>query len=149
MDAKYVDGIDAVTGATRTIARLADVLGAEAMVAPKAGGLTKFLTSARDQVPADIKDGTGTLVGAVVGALLWRDHRVLGALAGASVGRNAPALIKGDQRRMAVCNLGITGAATIGALTLRRNPVVGFVLGWLGGGALAYTAGCNPVGGAK
>lgn len=156
MSASYIDGIDAVTGATRTIARLADVLGTEgAPMSPsgivKSGGstLSRFLDDIKRRTPDEIKDGAGTIVGAAAGALLWREHRVLGFLLGASLGRNVPALRKREYRRAALCNIGITGAGVLGSLKIPTHPAVGFGLGWAGGGVLAYMAGCNPVGGTK
>lgn len=155
MDSSYINGIDAETGATRAVAKLTDVLGVESTpVAPgssaaltesRPNSLTRFLGGVRQVSPVDV----GTLVGAVAGALLWRKHRVLGFFTGASAGYNIPLLAKVDRRRAALCNLGITSAGVLGSFTVKEHPVVGFVLGWMGGGVLSYAAGCNPIGGAR
>lgn len=148
----YLNGVDGMTSARRTVSRVAHVLGAAAGIpatpAPStalakkdAGVVSAFVRELRSQAPPDIKDGAGTLVGAAAGAFLWKKHRWLGGIGGASLGRNAMSVLDPAQRKEALCNLGITSAGIIGSLTVPKHPVIGFVLGWFAGGAATYYGG--------
>ena len=141
---KYLQGIDAITGASRTVARVADVLGAGAPshgLVHVGGPVGDFLTRTRAEVtPHDVRDGIGTIVGAAAGALFWHDHRVLGIIGGASLGRNMSALLSPAQRSSALYNMGVTAAGIFGALSIPQHGVdrptpsrrmLGFALGWL------------------
>ena len=125
------------TGAQRTIARLSTVLGAvPEAIKPKS--LTEYLNKVKRATQPDVADGLGTLAGAAAGGIYFTKHRLLGVIGGASVGRNLPALLlKPQHRGWAVANMGTTGAAIVGSRLLKKWPVVGFVLGWLGGNAVA------------
>ncbi len=127
-DNKYLKGIDAVTGVRRSIARITDVLGAT----PTA----EFLKSVHGY--EDVPDDIGTIAGGAIGAVVWKKHRVLGAIAGSSIGRNTPALLHAEHRRSALCNMGVTGAGVLGSLLMPGTPAVGFIVGWLAGGAAVY-----------
>jgi hypothetical protein len=56
---------------------------------------------------------------------------VLGALAGVSVGFNAPSIARGDAdaRRDALFALGVTGAAVGASLSWKKHPAWGYLLG--------------------
>jgi hypothetical protein len=70
------------------------------------------------------------VIGAGVGALVWKDHRLLGALAGHAVASTAVPIWRGGaERKRGLCQLGIEGAGVVGALLWEKHPVVG----WLGG----------------
>jgi hypothetical protein len=149
---KYLNGVDGVTGAQRTMARLATVLGAVAPAAAapstalavqaKPSVVSTFIRDLRSEVPPDVKDGIGTVLGAGAGAYLWRKkHVYLGGIGGASLGRNLPALMKPEQRMQAIRNLSVTSAGMLGSFALPKNPAIGFVLGWLAGGAATYFGG--------
>ena len=122
-----------------TIAHLSTVLG----VAPAGNpprSLKEFVTglSLKRVTHPDITNGIGTVAGIVAGGMYYRKSRVLGTIGGASLGRNLPALLlRPEHRRLAVANMGTTGAAIVGSRLLKKWPVVGFVLGWLGGNAIA------------
>lgn len=142
MDA-YLNGIDAATGQTRTIAPLATVLGADSVAlaplppmpaAMHQSTLSEFLAKIRSTAPEGMQDSVGTLAGAAAGAYLWKKHRWLGGIGGASLGRNAQDLLHPAQRTAAMCNLGVTGAGVAGSMLFKKHPVIGFVLGFLGGG---------------
>lgn len=141
----YLDGIDSVTGKTRAIARIEDVLGAPSpstAVAPKNdSSMVSFLRGVRDRAPLDIKENQAMLIGAVIGAVVWRDHRLLGILLGASIGHNVPILGRVGERRGALCNLGVMSAAVLSSLSLSKHPAIGFGLGWTAAGGVAYAAG--------
>ncbi|HVO22491.1 MAG TPA: hypothetical protein VMW56_02565 [Candidatus Margulisiibacteriota bacterium] len=140
--------LNSVIGYERSAARIASILGAAspspstAMVpSKKQYSLKAYLDELKATAPDDVKDGLGTAAGAAAGYLFVKKHRFLGAIAGASLGRNVPALLDPEQRHLALRNLGITSAGLIGSLTVPKHPVIGFVLGWLAGGAATYAAG--------
>jgi hypothetical protein len=144
---RYLRGVDAVTGASRSIVRIADVLGSDsrALSPAPAGPLASasgFWRELRDSAPAEIRDGVGTLAGAAVGLILeWRTHPYLGAIGGASLGRNVPALLRPEDRRAALRNMGVTGAAVLVSLLVPRHPAAGFAAGWLAASAALYAGG--------
>lgn len=131
-----VKDLDRYLGTSRNLARLSSVVGS----VPVLGGssaLGPMLARAKAAAPQDVKDGVGTLVGAAVGALVGQrkgGHWVLGAIGGASLGRNVPALVSSDIRSIAAGNLAVTGAGIAGSLLFKRHPVIGFLLGTLAGG---------------
>lgn len=140
-DNKYLKGIDAVTGVRRSIARITDVLGATptataALTTTRPSTTAEFLKSVHGY--EDVPDDIGTIAGGAIGAVVWKKHRVLGAIAGSSIGRNTPALLHAEHRRSALCNMGVTGAGVLGSLLMPGTPAVGFIVGWLAGGAAVY-----------
>lgn len=128
-----MDNTESVTGVKRTLARAADVLGTiPAPVRPES--FQDYLRRISIDAPPDVRDGVGTLVGAAAGAYAWKEHRVLGLIGGASLGRNLPALFHPSERRMAFANMGVSASGIFGSLALPRYPKLGFILGWLVGG---------------
>lgn len=80
------------------------------------------------------------LVGGAAGAFLWRRHRVLGALGGLAVGRNAAGLFKSEiTLREAAESLGTHAVAIFASLKMPKGAIVP-ALGYLGGGAAAGAA---------
>ena len=150
---KYLEGIDAVTGTRRSIARLADVLGemptpkpaVEPALVPAGAATSKSFfrdvgVAASDSEPPD---GIGTLVGLAAGAVAVPSHRVLGGIGGASLGRNVPALFRAEQRTAALRNMGVTAAGIAGSLAWKAHPIAGFAVGSVVGGVVAYLAGAR------
>lgn len=138
-----VRAADRVVGVSQPFRRVAAVIGEDppvpsaspqALVSPKSrpASLTEFLSQVRAAQEAldfrDVKNGPSTVIGAVAGGLLWRDHRVLGVIGGASLGRNIPALLDERDRKWALCNLSSTGAGVAGSLLWKEHPVWGFML---------------------
>lgn len=83
----------------------------------------------------DVSTGPAMYVaGAAAGGILWKQHRFLGVIMGGSIGRNGPALMRSDERKYAMANLGQTGGGVVGAMMFPNHPVVGFVLGWAAAG---------------
>ena len=80
-------------------------------------------------------------IGGVVGAVAWKQHRVLGFLAGHAVAANAIPIVRGygDERKRALYQLGIEGAGIGGALMLKKymHPAFGWAVGILGGVAVS------------
>ena len=141
----YFDAVSSISGAKRAASRFANVLGGEdvtALVPAKARPtFAEYMSKAKEGAPSDVRDTAGTAIGAAAGAILPRNHRVLGFVGGASLGRNVPALISAGHRRDALCNMGQTGAAVAGSLLLSGAPIAGFALGYLAGGAAIYFGG--------
>lgn len=137
-----LDKLDAVTGLSRAAGRFAKALDdSRALVPRPPQSIGAFVDKVKAHAPKDVPDTAGTALGAVAGAIVWKEHRVLGLVAGASVGRNLPALLKPELRRLATVNLGVTGTAVLGSLALKGHPVVGFLGGALIGGGIAYATG--------
>jgi hypothetical protein len=68
-------------------------------------------------------------------------HPVLGIIGGASLGRNLPALMDDDLRKLAARNMVATGAGVAGSLYMPKHPIIGFLIGSVVGGAAAYFGG--------
>ncbi len=137
MSNRFLATADDITGASRQVARLADVFGAKTSVL--ASSPMKALSASEHA--RDVKDGVPTLAGAAAGAILWRDHRVLGAVAGASLARNVPALLRASERSSATWNLATTGGGVLGSLVVKNHPIAGFVAGVVAAGFVLHSLG--------
>ena len=133
----YLHGIDVITRATLTGKR-ASVIGTK-LLPP--GAQPAVLPTLPSTEPAD---GVGTLAGAAAGGILWGDHRVLGILLGASIGRNAPAVMKSETRRSALCNMTQTVGGVATSLLIGGGDALraaSFLAGWAAAGAALYYGG--------
>lgn len=93
----------------------------------------------------EVPDNIGMLAGGAIGAIAFPEHRVLGVIGGASLGRNLPMLLS-EHRGAGVRHMAVTGSAIVGALigSAHRKTkvgkavgaVVGFSAGWLIAGAI-------------
>ncbi len=139
---------DEVVGARRSLARVSDVFG---KVSPKslalvgaAPSMGSFFRGINESRPTDVPDHIGTIIGAAVGGIAMRSsHPVLGVIGGASLGRNLPALMDDDLRKIAIGNMVQTGAAVAAsAYAADKNSLVSqalwFGAGWVGGGLACY-----------
>lgn len=137
--------LSSIPGVSQQANRLATILGVDkAPPAPAPpSAMASFLSNLRTEATPDIRDGVGTLAGGVAGLILGMRHKhpVLGAIAGASVGRNGPALLKPYDRRLALLNMGETGGAILGAKMFPRHPVWGFLIGYVATSATVAAAG--------
>jgi hypothetical protein len=82
----------------------------------------------------------------VVGATAWKDHRVLGFLAGDTLGLNAYRFYRGqkDDRVRAACNVASSATAIAGSLYWKKHPFYGWVIGFVVGSvATAFVPGSN------
>jgi hypothetical protein len=128
--------MESVIGAQSMIARAADAIGAvPAPVRPSS--MQDYLRKLSINAPKDINDGIGTVVGAGAGYYLWKKHKWLGAIGGASIGRNIPAVVHGVDRNIAFANMAQTGAGVAGSIFWKKYPKLGFVGGWLVGGLIS------------
>lgn len=147
---QVINGIDAIAGISHNMARIHHVLGEDAAPAPVAA-VAKIPEKVAQPLMSPeqiakyraqlIQDGPMVLGGAAAGAYFYKKHRVLGAIGGASLARNAPALLKDDSRREALCNMGQTGAAIYASQMMKGSPVIGFLIGHLAAGAALHFSG--------
>lgn len=93
----------------------------------------------------DIPDGVGTVAGLAAGSYIGYKnggHWLIGAMAGASLGRNVPALVMHpEQRPAAIGNLITTGVAVVGSMMTKNNRALGFAIGYLAAAAATYYGG--------
>lgn len=75
------------------------------------------------------------LAGAVAGAVLWKQHRVLGFLAGGSAVGGAISLVRGRVGSAALTMVP-TAAGVAASLYWPKHPALGFILGHVGGSAV-------------
>ena len=136
-----IGSVDNVVGGTRTLARIVGAV--ESAVAPSAVTTPPPSELMRSLgAPRDVKDGAMTLGGAGIGFLFGpKKHRVLSAIGGASLGRNVPALLHVEERKIALRNLLATGLGIGGSLLIKSHPILGFFGGLIGGGIAAHYAG--------
>jgi hypothetical protein len=151
---EYLRKADQLTGASRSLARLSHVLGADAPSSNPSPSVTReFLREIGASRPRDVEDGFGTAAGAVVGGYLGatkfksKDHPVMstlgGAIGGASLARNVPALFDPSLRKPAARNLLMTGAGLGASYYARDQKWYVQVLAFIGGevaGSLAGSA---------
>ncbi len=126
-------GLEAITQYKPILGRLNAVLGEQSPSFLRDASIGAAAPAGMRILPA--------LAGGAAGAILWKDHRVLGFLGGNSIGANAPLLLDGRYRREALCNMGQTGGGIAGSLMLPGRPIIGYLLGHLGVGALFYFGG--------
>ena len=99
-----------------------------------------------DSKMALVKTIVPAAVGGVAGFMVWKQHPVLGFLAGESLGVNALRFVRnqGDDRTRAACNFGVTAAGVAGSLMWKKHQVLGFVLGLAAGVvATSFVPGSN------
>lgn len=87
-----------------------------------------------------------SVAGAVVGMTLWPKHPWLGALSGDAVGGALYPMLRnqGDDRRKAICDLIVEGAAVYASLKFPKHPVWAYL-----GGALAGSVAVSPIRGSR
>lgn len=90
------------------------------------------------QVTTGLATGAG---GIAVGALLWRNHRVLGGISGFAIGSNLPGLLNEKTRFTALCGIAQGGAGIAGTRLLPKRPGLGFAIGYLGTRVVTYMLG--------
>lgn len=116
------------------------VLGAVSPAAPAAVNLVK-MPAEKARVTAGKLALYSLLPGAaagVLGALVWKKHRVLGFLGASAVGVSVYPMVRGSgPTRLAVgCYVGEVGASVAGSLMWKKHPI----LGYLGGGLVGSVA---------
>jgi hypothetical protein len=88
----------------------------------------------------------GGAAAGIAGYSLVKEHRVLGFLAGDSIGMNAFRIYRGagDDRKLAACNLATMGCLVVGSLAYKKHPFWGGLAGFLTGVvATSFVEGSN------
>ena len=88
----------------------------------------------------------GGAAAGIVGFSLVKEHRVLGFLAGDSIGMNSFRLYRneGDDRKLALCNLATMGCLVAGSLAVPKHPFWGGLAGFVTGiVATSFVEGSN------
>lgn len=110
-----------------------DIIGADR------GALKSAVVGVQQRLQRTTAADAGLLVcaaiGAVIGAYLWRDHRVLGGLGGLAVG-TAVSNLASDNPMTAVSNVACAGAGVVAALAWKRHPALGFAGASIGTGVV-------------
>lgn len=132
---KYGDMLGAISPSAMGVRHAADVVAA--LTPPTRSGTE--IAKADEPTPSVSRSVLALVpgvLGAGVGALTWKKHRVLGAVAGHAVASTALPIIRGGaDRKRALCQLGVEGAAVVGSLMWEEHPILGFCAGLLTGAA--------------
>lgn len=134
---KYGDMLGAISPSASGVAHAADVVAA---LTPPARTGTEIAKS--DEPTPSVSRSVMALVpgvlGAGVGALTWKGHRVLGAVSGHAIASTALPIIRGGaDRKRALCQLGVEGAAVAGSLMWEEHPFAGFFGGLVAGAVVS------------
>lgn len=141
---KYSDILGSVSPSALGVRRAADVVAA---LSPPARSDTEIAkNSDAPSTSSAVLALVPGAIGAGFGALAWKRHRVLGAVVGHALATTALPLVRGGaDRRRALCQLGVEGAAVAGSLLYDKHPILGFVGGLaVGAAATAFVPG-SPV----
>lgn len=159
MSGRYTDVLGSVSASAKSAAHAAEIVAALAPPPVKldvAGGEDTAHAAMVAAKPAPSSSVVGSafalapgLIGGGVGAYAWKEHRVLGFLAGHAIAQNARPILRGSdaERRNAYCLLGVEGAGIAGAMLLKKymHPVFGWMLGTLAGVAASSFVPGSPV----
>lgn len=74
----------------------------------------------------------------IAGVATWKAHPVLGFLAGDAIGLNGYRYYRnqGNDRTLAMCNIGSSAAAIAGSLLWKEHPFWGWCVGFVAGAAM-------------
>lgn len=133
---KYGQIVGNLTPSAAGVKNATDILAALAPPATGQTALAKSQPSRLAKVKAVAFKWAPGLVGVGVGAFVWKKHRWLGALAGHAIGTTVMPIWRGGaERKKAIYQLAVEGAAIGGALWLGRKSALraagGFVVGGL------------------
>lgn len=136
---RYTNALGAVSPSAAGAKRVADIVAA--LAPPPGPGTAVAKTTAAPEHHESLSTAAVKMVpGLAGGAIGWmmfkRTHPVLGFLGGHAVGSAAYSLYKGgEERKRALCQLGVEAAGIGGALMWKRHPVLGWVAGVVAGTA--------------
>ena len=89
----------------------------------------------KQEVQRAAADLGGSAALGIIGALLWRDHRVLGFLGASALGHSAFSVASKDYVG-ALGTIGTTTAGIGGSLLWKNHPILGFLVGEVAGNAV-------------
>lgn len=118
--------------ATEIVAALAPPPRSDLTIGAAAAVAKKDDSDSAGKIALELTPG---VVAGAAGAFAWKSHRVLGFLAGHAIGASAVPFLRneGNDRRAALCQLGVEGAGVAGALYFGRKSTPKAILGWVGG----------------
>jgi len=107
----------------------ADVIVPQRPVQPAVQQSTKMSPEEKAALIAYLKYGVApALAASIAGAVLWKKHRVLGFLAGGTLGASIyPITEGGDTRKAALVGASISAASIGGALAWKKHPILGYL----------------------
>lgn len=102
--------------------------------APDGGAMVKAAPEGSESITMKALKFVPGLAAGGAGAFVWKSHRLLGFVAGHALASTAlPIYHGGAERKRALCQLAVEGAAIGGSLLWKGHPFLGFVAGLLGG----------------
>jgi hypothetical protein len=155
--ASYMESLGEMSSSARSAGHAANIIAA--MTPPPRntsvnGDDSTAIVAARP-VSAQPKESVGKsilglapgVVAGAAGALSWKSHRVLGFLGGHAIGSNVYPMFRGNEqeRKSAMCRLGVEGAGIAGALVWKKHSLFGWLAGIAVGMAAVSLVPGNPV----
>lgn len=140
------EAIYGVSPTARGVGRVSDLVAAMTPPAPATGTALAPVAPPHEALSKKLIKFVPHVVGAGAGFVLWKKHRILGALAGHALVNSGYEYYKGD-KKTALCELAVEGAGIAGALYLfkGRKPVMGWLAGVLAGSVATYFVQDSPV----
>lgn len=133
---RYLAHAEGVTGYRRNLARVAKLNGNSSTLLGSQALATHVAAMPAPAIQWGIPTAAGLVAGGIIG--YKRGHWLLGAMSGASLFTNVPALLKPATRSEAFWNLAQTHGGVFASLAMKENKVVGFILGSLAVGIARY-----------
>jgi len=153
---RYAKVLGSVSPSAAGAKRVADIVAALAPPPSTSASSVAMTPVKPTESPASaaVKLVPGLIGGAVGYSMFRRSHPVLGFLGGHALGSAAFSLYKGgEERKRALCQLGVEAAGIGGALMWKQHPVLGWVAGIAAGTvASSFVPGspaCNELVGLK
>lgn len=150
MSRSYMESLGEISSSANSAKHAANIIAA--MTPPPSTSVAgaELVAQPKSDKPSVAKSVLGLAPGVVaggIGALTWSNHRVLGFLTGHALGSNVYPMFRGNpqERKNAVCRLGIEGAGVAGALMYKRHRVFGWIMGVAAGTAVAAFVPDSPV----
>lgn len=128
----YQDILGAISPSIASASKIAGVVAALSPP-PSDGSTAAVVAQPKTSTAKQIFGILPIAAGAAAGAYYWKEHRVLGIMAGGAIANSAAQYYKGEKKN-ALYGLAIEAAAITGALRY-KSPVAGYI-----GGLVAATA---------
>lgn len=142
---RYAANLSDISPTILGVHRAADIVAA---LAPPAAGTTAIVPAApavpQESVVKKVLRFAPGAAGAAAGFAAWKNHRILGAVAGHALVNSGWEFYKGDKKK-ALCNAAVEGTGIAGAMFFHKSPVIGFVGGALAAAVATYFVPGSPV----
>lgn len=140
---EYTNALSGASTTVEGVRQAADILAA--LAPPTIGvGSAALVKSNQTSVTKKVVAFVPGVVGSGIGAVLWKDHRILGALVGHAAVTGGWEFYKGDKKK-AACQFAVEGAGVAGALLYKKHPALGWASGIVLGAAATYFVPGSPV----